>query len=110
MKTKFKNKLRYVAAGIFLLGLIANVSLSLTDPFVHVGADLLAQASSSSSSSGTSGTGQVELCSATVSCSPHPLPASVSCKGYDRRFSCIANQLQLFVECDGNRSYCQVLR
>ena len=46
MKTKFKNKLRYVAAGIFLLGLIANVSLSLTDPFVHVGADLLAQESS----------------------------------------------------------------
>ena len=104
MKTKFKNKLRYVAAGIFLLGLIANVSLSLTDPFVYVGADLLAQTSSSSSS------GPVELCSATVSCSPHPLPASVSCKGYDRRFSCIANQLQLFVECDGNRSYCQVLR
>ena len=46
MKTKFKNKLRYVAAGIFLLGLMANVSLSLTDPFVHVGAELLAQATS----------------------------------------------------------------
>ena len=46
MKTKWKNKLRYVAAGIFLLGLIANVSLSLTDPFVYVGTDLLAQSSS----------------------------------------------------------------
>ena len=41
MKTKFKNKLRYIAAGIFMLGLVANVSLSLTDPFVFVGADLL---------------------------------------------------------------------
>ena len=46
MKTKWKNKLRYVAAGIFLLGLIANVSLSLTDPFVYVGTDLLAQSGS----------------------------------------------------------------
>ena len=46
MKTKWKNKLRHVAAGIFLLGLIANVSLSLTDPFVYVGTDLLAQSSS----------------------------------------------------------------
>ena len=51
MKTKFKNKLRYVAAGIFMLGLVANVSLSLTDPFVHVGTDLLAQTSGSSSGS-----------------------------------------------------------
>ena len=50
MKTKFKNKLRYVAAGIFLLGLMANVSLSLTDPFVHVGAELLAQATSGTNS------------------------------------------------------------
>ena len=46
MKTKWKNKLRYVAAGIFLLGLMANVSLSLTDTFVYVGTDLLAQSSS----------------------------------------------------------------
>ena len=45
MKTKFKNKPRYVAAGIFMLGLVANVSLSLTDPFVHVGTDLLTQTS-----------------------------------------------------------------
>ena len=51
MKTKFKNKLRYIAAGIFLLGLIVNVSLSLTDPFVHVGAELLAGTSGSSSGS-----------------------------------------------------------
>ena len=55
MKTKFKNKLRYVAAGIFMLGLVANVSLSLTDPFVHVGADLLAQTSSSSISDSCNG-------------------------------------------------------
>ena len=46
MKTKWKNKLRYVAAGIFLLGLIADVSLSLTDPFVYVGTDLIAETSS----------------------------------------------------------------
>ena len=52
MKTKWKNKLRYIAAGVFLLGLIANVSLSLTDPFVHVGADLLAQTGSNSSTTG----------------------------------------------------------
>ena len=55
MKTKFKNKLRYLAAGIFMIGLIANVSLSLTDPFVFIGTDLLAQ-----TSSGT--TGQPALC------------------------------------------------
>ena len=53
MKTKFKNKLRYIAAGIFMMGLVANVSLSLTDPFVHVGTDLLAQTSGNSSGSGT---------------------------------------------------------
>ena len=57
MKTKFKNKLRYIAAGIFMLGLVANVSLSLTDPFVHVGTDLLAQNGSSSGSNGGSSSG-----------------------------------------------------
>ena len=46
MKTKFKNKLRYIAAGIFMMGLVANVSLSLTDPFVYMGIDLLAQTGS----------------------------------------------------------------
>ena len=50
MKTKCKNKLRYIAAGIFMMGLVANVSLSLTDPFVFVGTDLLAQTNSGSSS------------------------------------------------------------
>ena len=55
MKTKFKNKLRYIAAGIFMLGLVANVSLSLTDPFVHVGAELLAQTGSSNSSGDSAG-------------------------------------------------------
>ena len=92
MKTKWKNKLRYIAAGVFLLGLIANVSLSLTDPFVHVGADLLAQTGSSNSSS-SSGTGQVELCSASVTCTPQPIPSSVSCKGYDPDYTCKSNQL-----------------
>ena len=57
MKTKWKNKLRHVAAGIFLLGLVANVSLSLTDPFVFVGTDLLAQSGSSSGSNGGSSSG-----------------------------------------------------
>ena len=63
MKSKLKSKLRYVAAGIFLLGLIANVSLSLTDPFVFVGTDLLAQTSSGSSS----GTGN-EPCPVNTNC------------------------------------------
>ena len=63
MKTKWKNKLRYIAAGVFLLGLIANVSLSLTDPFVFVGTDLLAQTSSGSSS----GTGN-EPCPVNTNC------------------------------------------
>lgn len=85
-------------------GLIANVSLSLTHPFVYVGADLLAQASSSSSSSGT---GQVELCSASVTCTPQPIPSSVSCKGYDPDYTCKSNQLYFWVECDGKRHTCE---
>ena len=48
MKTKFKNKLRYIAASIFMMDLIANVSLSLIDSFVQAGTDLIAETSSSS--------------------------------------------------------------
>ena len=48
------SKLSYLAAGIFLLGLVVNVSMSVTDPFVFVDTDILAQASSSSGSELTS--------------------------------------------------------
>ena len=54
MKNRSKNKLHHIAAGIFLLGLIANVSLSLTDPFIFVDTDVLSQVSGSSGSGSSS--------------------------------------------------------
>ena len=52
MKIKLKNKLHYLAASIFMMGLVADVSLALTDPFVYMGIDLLAQTGSNSSTTG----------------------------------------------------------
>ena len=54
MKTKFEKKLRLIAAGIFLLGLMANVTLSFTDPFLYVSTTMLSQTGSGSGSSSSS--------------------------------------------------------
>lgn len=43
MQIKFKNKFKYIAIGAFMIGLVTNVSLSLTDPFVELGKEMLAQ-------------------------------------------------------------------
>jgi len=50
MNTKLKKIAKTVAVGIFFLALFLNVKLSLTDPFVTLSNDALAQSSSSSSS------------------------------------------------------------
>ena len=64
MKSAFEKKLNYIAAGIFLIGLIVNVSLSLTDPFIFVDTDILSRVSGSSdsgsSSSSSGGGGQYD--------------------------------------------------
>ena len=54
MKNRSKNKLHHMAAGIFLLGLITNVSLSVTDPFIFVDTDVISQISGSSGSGSSS--------------------------------------------------------
>ena len=57
-----ETRLHYAAAILFLLGLMANVSLSLTDPFIFVDTDMLAQASGNGSSSSSSGDGSCSAC------------------------------------------------
>ena len=50
MYTKLSKIAKTVAVGIFFMALLMNVKVSLTDPFVTVNNDVLAQTSSSSSS------------------------------------------------------------
>lgn len=52
MNTKFNKIVKTAAVGIFFMALLMNVKVSLTDPFVSVSNDALAQTSSSSSSNG----------------------------------------------------------
>ncbi|REG78476.1 hypothetical protein C8N25_1339 [Algoriphagus antarcticus] len=53
MNTKLKKIAKTAAIGIFFMALFLNVKLSLTDPFVTISNDALAQTSSSSSSCST---------------------------------------------------------
>ncbi len=50
MKTRFNKIVKTAAVGIFFMALLMNVKVSLTDPFVSLSNDALAQTSSSSSS------------------------------------------------------------
>ncbi|WP_339878757.1 hypothetical protein [uncultured Algoriphagus sp.] len=50
MNTKFNKIVKTAAMGIFFMALLMNVKVSLTDPFVSISNDALAQSSSSSSS------------------------------------------------------------
>ena len=53
MKKNTLNKyLKYLAAGIFLLALVANIRISLSDPFMFTSEMVLAQDSSSDSDEG----------------------------------------------------------
>ena len=100
MKSKLKSKLRYVAAGIFLLGLIANVSLSLTDPFDSVGTDLLMQAYAETATSGDSGGGTpCDLCVVTKKKLFGPDEVVFSCKSMENE-SCSASNAAATVSCN----------
>ena len=71
MKSTFEKKLHYIAAGIFLIGLIVNVSLSVTDPFIFVDTDVISRVSGSSgsgSSSSSSGNDCNNACSPGQKC------------------------------------------
>lgn len=91
MKTKFSKILKTAAVGTFFIALLMNVKLSLTDPFLTVSNDALAQ-SSSSSSSGYS-------CSVEVICDDG---GSISCTGTEdcHRWSGRS------VTCDGKTTWC----
>lgn len=54
MNTKFNKIAKTAAVGIFFMALMMNVKVSLTDPFVFLSNDALAQTTSSSSSSSSS--------------------------------------------------------
>lgn len=49
MNTKFNKIVKTAAVGVFFMALFMNVKLSLTDPFVSINNDALAQSSSSGS-------------------------------------------------------------
>lgn len=53
MKTKFNKITKIAAVGIFFLALMMNVKVSLTDPFLRISNDAIAQTSSSSSGGGS---------------------------------------------------------
>ncbi|PZX48680.1 hypothetical protein [Algoriphagus chordae] len=52
MNTKLNRLVKTAAIGIFFMALLMNVKLSLTDPFLTISNDALAQTSSSSSGGG----------------------------------------------------------
>lgn len=52
MNTKFNKIAKTAAVGIFFMALLMNVKVSLTDPFVTISNDALAQSTSSNSYGG----------------------------------------------------------
>jgi hypothetical protein len=55
MNTNLKKIVKTAAVGIFFMALLMNVKVSLTDPFISISNEVIAQTTSSSSSSSSSG-------------------------------------------------------